>query len=231
MSRVKNELELAVAQRMRALGIPLDQKESKERVLVSQDRTPLVNIIATKYLSSRSLGTAITTYVTIVNNSEIPLALCGIQLNLPWKDAPAILLQDPADDFSPQVYRFPGEMDGGFDRSDMLPHTGVTLRFGRSVEGFIFAYDLDPVPPGFRHGQEVPVLLVIEDQFGELYERELLLAVDRTVERGPKPKPHRPQRKGSLFDKRDFSRDESPSPSQTEQGALPVSHRGTAEKE
>jgi hypothetical protein len=56
-----------------------------------------------------------------------------------------------------------------------------------SVEGFLLGYLGAPIPRSFRHGAKVPIVLTIEDQYGEVYSREVFLAVDRTAERGPKP--------------------------------------------
>jgi hypothetical protein len=140
-------------------------------------------------------------YIRLVSNSGVPLTLRGLRLWLPWADTPVVLLQDPADPFAPATYRFPGETSGGFDKSQVIAQFRKTLTRGRPVEGFLLGYHGEPIPRSFRHGTKVPVVLTIEDQFGEIYSRELFLTVDRSAERGPKPKPARPRKR--LFDQPD----------------------------
>jgi hypothetical protein len=186
---------------MHAAGVPLEQNEFEERLIVYQDRQPLVNSIASHWLTRNYMGVIIQYYVTIGSNSGIPFRLNGIEVNLPWSDMRVELMQDPADPLAPQTYGFPRQTSGGFDKSEVLIQSAKTLTHGQSVYGFVFGQHPDPIPPSFRHGTEVPVVLTIEDQFGEFYSRELFLTVDRSAESGPKPKPL-PSR-GSLFDKAD----------------------------
>jgi hypothetical protein len=201
MCKVQGERDINLAHRMQAVGVPLKLEEFEECLTVHQDKQPLVNSIASRYLTRTYLGITITIYITIVSNSRIPLALRGLRVWLPWADIPVVLLQDPADPFAPEIYRFPGETSGGFHRSELIPQSGKTLTRGQPVEGFLLGTHGDPIPRSFRHGDEIPVVLVIEDQFGETYSRELFVMVDRSTEWRPKPKPPRLRR--SLFDKPD----------------------------
>jgi hypothetical protein len=201
MRKVQGERDINLARRMRAVGVPLERDEFEEHLTVHQDRQPLVSFIASRYLTRTYLGTALQTYITIVSNSGVPLALRDLRVWLPWADTPAVLLQDPADPFAPEIYRFPGETSGGFHRSDVIPQSGKTLTRGQAVQGFLLGTHCDPIPRSFRHGTEIPVVFVIEDQFGETYSRELFVMVDRSTEWRPKPKPSRLRR--GLFDKPD----------------------------
>ena len=137
--------------------------------------------------------------VSDAGTSTIFVAVTTIPL--PWTDTPVCLLQDPADPFAPEIYRFPGERSGGFHRSQLIAQSGKTLTRREPLEGFLLGFHDDPIPRSFRHGTKAPIVLTIEDQFGETYSRELFLTVDRLAERGPKPKPSRPLR--NLFDKPD----------------------------
>jgi hypothetical protein len=201
MARIHGERDLNLAHRMRAVGVPLDRDEFEERLIVQQDREPLVNSIASRYLTRSHIGLSIQLYITIVSNSGAPLTLHGFRIWLPWSDTPVALLQDPADPFAPATYRFPGETSGGFDRSQLIARSCKTLTRGQAVEGFLLGSHGDPIPRSFRHGTEVPVVLVIEDQFGEVYSKELFLTVDRLAERGSKPKLPQPRKR--LFDRVD----------------------------
>lgn len=211
MSKFQSERDRDQAYRMKALQIPIKTDEFEERLIVCQDKEPCANTIASRYLTTNHMGLTLTSYLRVINNSEIHLTLCGFQVSLPWKDTPALLLQDPADPFAPQTYRFPGENSGGFDISQIIVQSGRTLTRGRYVEGFLLGYDVDPIPPSYRSGTELPVVLTIEDQFGEVYSNELFLAVDRSAERQPKliPKPSR--RRKRLFEKQDGLREDTQS--------------------
>jgi hypothetical protein len=201
MVRAYGERDIDLARRMQAVGVPLELDEFKERLIVHQAREPFVDSIAASYLTRSHIGLTIQIYITIISNSGVPLTLCGLQVGLPWTSTPVELLQDPADPFAPEIYRFPGQTSGGIDKSAVIVQSGKKLTRGRSVEGFLLGCHFDPIPLSFRHGTKVPVVLTIEDQFGEFHSRELFLAVDRTAEQGPKPKPPQPRR--SLFDKPD----------------------------
>lgn len=200
MFKVRGEWDFNLAQRMRVVGVPLDRDEFEERLIVHQD--PHVGSVALRYLID--LYTTIQLYVVIASNSRIPLRLCGVQVSLLWTNIPVELLQDPADPFAPQTYRFPGQTSGGFDKSDIIVQSGKTLTRGQSVEGFLLGYDADPIPQSIRHGSEVPVVLTIEDQFRGTYNKELFAKIDRSAEWGPKPKSARSRR--NLFDKPDSSK-------------------------
>ncbi len=201
MVRVHGERDINLAHRMRAVGVPLDLDEFEKRLIVLQEGEPPVDIIASYYLTSYTIGLIVQTYLTLLCDKGGPFTLRGLRVWLPWIDTPVILLQDPADPFAPRTYRFPGQTSGGFDKSEVIVQSGKTLTRGRSVEGLLLGYHFDPIPQSFRHGTKVPIELRIEDQFGEFYSRELFLTVDRTAEWGPKPK-HPPPRR-SLFDKAD----------------------------
>jgi hypothetical protein len=198
MFKGHGEQDGKLAHRMKAVGVPLELDEFEERLTVYVDRLPFVNCIASRYLARTYLGTTIQAYITIVSNSGVPLALRGLRVWLPWTDVPVVLLQDPADPFAPEIYTFPGQTSGGFHRSDVIPQSGKTLTRGQVLEGFLLGSHSDPIPRSLRHGTELPIVLVIEDQFEETYSRELFLTVDRSTEWGPKPKPLPPRRK--LFD-------------------------------
>jgi hypothetical protein len=201
MIRVHGERDINLAYRMRAVGVPLELDEFEERQIVQQAREPLVDSIAAHYLTQNHIGLTVQLYVSIAYNSGVPLMLCGLQVRLPWTDNLVELLADPVDPFAPATYRFPGQKSIEFDKSEVIVHSGKTLTRGRLVEGFLLGYHCDPIPRSYRHGSEVPVVLTIEDQFGELYSRELFLTVDRTAERKPKPNSRPPRR--SLFDEAD----------------------------
>jgi len=207
MVRVRGERDINLAQRMRAVGVPLERDEFAERLIVQQDRGPFGNSIAVRYLTRSHMYITFKLYTRLVSNSEVPVTLRGLQVRLPWTDTPVELLQDPADPFAPQTYRFPGQTSGGFDRSQVIVQSAKTITRERSIEGFLLGYHADPIPRSFRHGAKVPVVLTIEDQLGETYSRELFLMVDRSAELGPKPKPPRPRR--SLFDKPDSPKTEA----------------------
>jgi hypothetical protein len=201
MVRGRGEQDLNLADRLRAVGVPLERDEFEECLIVRQSREPFVNSIASRFLTRNYIGLTIHTYITIISNSRDPLRLCGFQVRLPWTDSPIELLQTPSDSFAPPTCKFPGQVHGGFDKSQLIVQFGKKLTRGQSVEGFLLGYHGDPIPRSFRHGAKVPVVLTIADQFGEFYLRELRLTVDRTAERGPKPAPPRPRRR--LFDKSD----------------------------
>jgi hypothetical protein len=179
----------------------MDLEMFEEALIITQGEGLGENSIASRYLCRHFISLIIIVYIKIVGNSTVPLTLCSFQLNLLWKDSPASLLPDPADLFAPLTYRFPGQSGEQFDRSDVIVQSGKTLRRGQSVEGFLLAYDGDPIPNTFRHGSNVPVVLNIADQFGGIYSKELSLRADRSVEWRPKPQPARPRRR--LFDQPD----------------------------
>jgi hypothetical protein len=201
MCRRNSESDLRIAQRLQASGVPLAVDGFDERVKVIQDTVRLSQRITSYFIIPGSLGLKIECYITIVGNSSEPFRLNGFQVRLPWKEGLAILLQDPADYFAPQIFKFPGENSGGYGRSDVIVQSHRTLTFGRSTSGWLLAWDNQPIPEGFRHGSELSIILDVIDQFDNAHPRELRLMVDRLAERTP-PKP-RVSRHRSLFAKPD----------------------------
>ena len=193
--------DLQLARRMHVVGVPLDLGEFEDSLIIRQDRESVVHSIASSYISSHHIGLVIITYIKVVGNSPVPLRLCGFDLRLPWQECPATLLPDPADPLAPAIYKFPGNNGSRFDHSQIIWQSGKTLRRGNSHEGFLLAFEHDPLPIDFKHGVGVPVVLNIFDQFDEIHTQELTLTADRSVEWLPKPKLS--PRRRNLFDKRD----------------------------
>jgi len=206
MSKKWTAIDVGLAGRMRAVGVPLDLKEFKEPLIIRQFRDPGVNSFSSGYLTSQCIGSVIISYVQVISAAHQLITISGFELSAPWKDVPLTLLPDPADDFSPQTYRFLGHDASQFDRSQVIPQSG-TLRHGQTMEGFLLAIDYDPLPSSFTQGSVIPLRLTIADQFDRLFSKELFFSVDRTAEAKAKPKPVRRFRR--LFDKRDEKEKES----------------------
>jgi hypothetical protein len=167
---------------------------------------PGANTIASCYLTRNFIGTVITTYLTIMCNSNTPLIISGFGLSLPWRVAPVTLLPDPAGEFASQIYRFSEHDATQFDRSQMIQQSG-TLRSGQPIRGFLMGRHDDPLEDNLDQGAIVHADFYITDQFEKTYTYDLSLLVDRTAERGSKPRPavQRPR----LFDQPDFQHQKS----------------------
>jgi hypothetical protein len=79
--------------------------------------------------------------------------------------------------------------------------SGKALRRGQPHEGYLLVTDPDPIPAEIPHGTDVTAKLTIFDQFDAGHSSDLILSVDRSAERGPKPVA--PQPRIRLFDQPD----------------------------
>jgi hypothetical protein len=130
MCRNSNALNVDLARRMRATGVPMDAGAFAEDLVVRQEGEPLMNSIALRYLSRTDIGTVIIAYIKLIGNRTMPFMLSGFELCLLWKNTPATLLPDPADPSAPQIYKFSQYDESGYDKSELLFQTGKTLRRG-----------------------------------------------------------------------------------------------------
>jgi len=131
------------ARRMRAAGVPLDLGQFRDSLNIRQHT---VCTISTHYFVANFGGFIITTGLKITCESKTPLRICEFALKLPWKEERPMLLADPLSPTETEIFRFPGERSGGYHRSEVIGAMPILLRHGMSVEGFLLAYDHDPLP-------------------------------------------------------------------------------------
>jgi hypothetical protein len=186
MSKNRNKDDLQIAERMRAVGVPLDLGEFEESLIVTQETDPGANMLSSCYLSRNFISTVIIAYIYITYISKTPLIISDFSLRLPWRTTPVTLLPDPAADFAPQIYTFSRYNATKHDRSEMIQQSG-TLRFGQSIKGFLMGTHGDPIEDNFKQRDFVHADLHINGPVETIHIHDLLLQVDLEAERGRKP--------------------------------------------
>jgi hypothetical protein len=186
MSKNRNKDDLQIAERMRAVGVPLDLGEFEESLIVTQEIDPGANMLTSCYLSRNFISTVIIAYINIKCISKTPLIISDFSLRLPWRTTPVTLLPDPAAYFAPQTYRFSKHNATKHDRSEMIQQSG-TLRFGQSIKGFLMGTHGDRIEDNLKQGKVVHTDLHINDAVETIHIHDLLLQVDLEAERGRKP--------------------------------------------
>lgn len=194
---------LALARRIRAAGRPIYIAEDDgEALCIPSDGLKIHQTYGVNESSAIdcSGGTAFIIYVVITIN--LPnFAISAFDLEVPWINNSFRWLEDPLEiDGTSCCYRFGIKDLPDFERGRVLNHRADVQRTyssGRSLKGCLLGFALDPIPVQFSHGDMIPALLVVCDQFQRKYRSPVDLWADRSFARS------RARRKGSLFDRRD----------------------------
>jgi hypothetical protein len=123
------------------------------------------------------------------------IAVEDIYLNVPWGDSSLALLGDPIEIAAPYSnYWFFGSQPFEIGREQVLNHQVVRPRpFGPGtvLQGLFLWYGLEEIPDEFTHNGDLPVGVIICDQFGDEYSFEFNLWIDRRNKRSLQKRPKR----------------------------------------
>jgi hypothetical protein len=203
--KLKNKTidHLALARRIRAAGRPIYIEEhDAEPPCIPSDGLTIRQIggVTESTAIDCSGGTAFIIYVVITIN--VPhFAISAFGLEVPWICDSFRWLEDPREiGGSSDYYRFGIKDLPDFERGRVLNHRADEQRphsSGTSLKGCLLGISFDPIPVQFSHGDMIPGLLVVFDQFLRKYRSPVELWADRLWARPRAP------RKGRLFERRD----------------------------
>jgi len=132
--------------------------------------------------------------VAIHNDSNRPIRLHEVRLEMLWHDTAFRWLDDPRR-ASPRkyTYSFPPSESLEFERDVVLNHYiggAGQLNPGASIEGLLLGIGESPIPDEYRDRQLLPTRLLVLDRRGRQYASHLKLYVSRRsrnrVEKGPR---------------------------------------------
>jgi len=194
---------LALARRIRAAGCPIHiEEDDTESACIPSDGLTIRQFggVPESTAIDCSGGTAFIIYVTISIN--VPhFAISAFGLEVPWINDSLRWLEDPREiGGSSDYYSFGIKDLPDFERGRVLNHRAHEHRpysSGTSLKGCLLGISFDPIPVQFSHGDMIPGLLVVFDQFLRKYRSPVELWADRLWARPRAP------RKGRLFERRD----------------------------
>ena len=124
-------------------------------------------------------------------------------LELPWPDRVEWLLQDPRDEGKAStVYAFPGKDWWEYSRQEVLNHRlSGKIAQGEIRQGLLLGTSWQPPPDTYRHGEMIPAILKVVDQ----WDRPHLGTFELYLSRPPRPRKTITQNRvrRSLFSDRD----------------------------
>src|ERR1700693_418674 len=147
MNRSKYQKRIALAYRLRAVGVPLEigVDDGESGLVMHQFGEELESYaFSTKYGGA---GYAVYMRMTFVRSG---LAISSIDLEPPWSDPSISLLEDPherGDSYG--EYCFPGETSYRFHRSLVINHCADVTHMrsrGTTLQGFLLWAGMNPIP-------------------------------------------------------------------------------------
>lgn len=202
MNRRDYQERIELAQRLRAVGVPLEINVDDEECVLRMCQIGGVSesfVFSSKYGGA---GYAVSMSITFVCPG---IAISSIGLELPWSDPSISLLEDPSEtgDLHGE-YCFPGETAYRFHRSVVINHCADVTRMrspGTTFEGLLLWVARNPVPDDWPRWKKIPAFVVVHDQFSVPYRYSITLYDTRSKKSLP-----REQRKSTrkpLFECRD----------------------------
>jgi hypothetical protein len=196
MNRKLNEDEHAVLSDLQRGGIPLDEgvleriRAASRGLSIYQTGT----LLETSVFDLKSGGSGYMLSIAIHNDSNRPIRLHEIRLEMLWHDTEFRWIDDPRR-ASPRkyTYSFPPSESLEFERDVVLNHYiggAGQLNPGASIEGLLLGMGESPIPDEYRDRQLLPMRLLVLDRRGRQYASHLKLYVSRRsrnrVEKGPR---------------------------------------------
>jgi hypothetical protein len=183
---MKQEEFLTFARRMRAAGILLHIAEDDENghmALPTGLRIRQVGgLIESSAFDIAPIGTGYRVSLRITSNLPGAFAISHFGLELPWKDSAPNWLEDPIEfEADPSLYRFPGKHPLEYPREMVINHSARVTRMwsrGQSICGYLLAFG-GPMPDTVKHGEMVPAIVNVVDQFDRKYSSSIYLWADR----------------------------------------------------
>lgn len=119
--------------------------------------------------------------VKIINDSTFPVVLRGFDLERPWNDEDFRFLPDPRDTRRPQDYYEMPTTTLRWPMDDVINHRTFKngkMEPGDVIDGFILAVGTTPIPPFYKHGDEIEMKFSVYDQRGKPHSIRLTFWVD-----------------------------------------------------
>lgn len=193
-------------QEMRRLGVGTDVRDAE--LIDSRPSSKVrINVVSgaleTCIFDLGPVGTGYMAWMSLTV-VDVPFAIAGFLLTLPWPVAWITWLSDPAlGKDPPYIYRFPGQRADQFPRDSVINHNADAkkmLRRGERIEGFLLGYSSEPIPSAYKHNQHVLGNIGVFDQFDESYSAETEFWIDRSARSAAASRVRTPRK--SLFGER-----------------------------
>jgi hypothetical protein len=180
MNRRDYQKRFELAQRLRAVGVPLEiNVDDEERPLRMRQISGEADSFA---FVSKSGGTgySVVMRLTVVRPN---FAISSIDLETPWIDPSILLLEDPIHTGDAHgEYCFPGESLYKFHRSLVINHCADVTRMhspGTTFEGLLLWAGGNPIPDDWPLWKKIPAFVVVYDQFSVPYRYPVTLCDTR----------------------------------------------------
>jgi len=190
MKKKTQEEELAVARRLRDLGIPLELEDDGSDSIRPARFGLLINQVGsdreTRAFELDCGGTGYTLNLEITSNAPGLVVIRYFRLDLPWQDPQFHWLDDPADRGTKSDLYVVADREFECPRDRVINHrTGARGKLSRGdiLDGLLLGVGFEPIPDCFRHGSSVDAMLSIVDQFGRSHSSEVSLWIERSVSR------------------------------------------------
>jgi hypothetical protein len=183
---MKQEEFLTFARRMRAAGILLhieeDDKIGPKAPPTGLHMRQIGGLIESSAFDIRPSGTGYRVSLRITSNMPGAYAISQFGLELPWQDSLFNWLADPTEyEADPPLYRFPGKHRLEYARELVINHCANVTRMqsrGQSISGYLLAFG-GPMPDSVKHGEMIPAIVNVVDQFDRKYSASIYLWADR----------------------------------------------------
>jgi hypothetical protein len=206
--KTKSEVNLDLARRIRAAGVPIHIAEDDEKTgcmpsdgLIVRQQGAVADSTAFEF--EAGTGFIINLAITV---SVPSMAISYFGLDLPWEKINFRWLPDPLESGDDSMlYKFAGKDSLAFERSEVMNHYADVrqmLQHGRSIAGLLLGLSMEPIPDEFRTGTLVPATVVIGDQFSREFRSEVSLFINKR-EKHVRRAGSEIRRRGGLFEKRD----------------------------
>jgi hypothetical protein len=171
------EEKLTIRRRILAAGVPLDERDvddSSLRIQQTGDSEVFV-------LGPDPGGTGCFLHVEVVNPCRELIIICEFAIRLPWGGEDFDWPSDPQEYHSRlNLYKLPFGWE--FPRDVVLNHRTYErgrLRYRDHLLGFLLCWGMKSIPVRYKHGEHIPVELVIMDQFQNEHTTRIEAVVDR----------------------------------------------------
>ena len=165
----------ALIRRIAAAGCPIDVDPGPDELTILQKGEARIMDMGYGYIG-------IVLYMMLVR--EVPGQIVVEEFGgvfLPW-DALSVTWLDPLPNSSrTAVYKLPNGFSLGRDPvlNDKLGESGIRLRAGHHVEGWVLGYAKTTIPETYNHGALLPAQFSMVDVLGREYCGDIVFFVDR----------------------------------------------------
>jgi hypothetical protein len=173
----------AFRRRLVAAGCPIDADLGPDELKIMQDGEAQLQDLGTGHV-------AVLFYIVLVREEpgQIVVKEFG-ELVLPWGPVSVVWLS-PQIGSSRALYKLPNGWSFERDRvlNDKLSESGIRLRHGQHVEGYVLGYSKTTIPEMYKHGVLLQAQFSVIDVVGREYHGDVVFFVDRKGGRISLPK-------------------------------------------